>query len=105
MTFTDYKNFRQHLRVVHDKRFIPHEDLVLFERRPGSLRYVENLPQHFSNNWVTRPKQFNVPDHSLVVRNRRNPFRNQPTNMPSINIDGIFDAIGKSVSMGKNPFL
>lgn len=96
--------------MIHGKNFIANEDLVLFERRPGYIRFVENLPNNFPRNWISRVRSANVQNESMgvrrsnnemVARRNRNPFRNQSSGQMNFNIHEIFGAIGESVSMGK----
>lgn len=96
--------------MIHGKNFIANEDLVLFERRPGQIRFVENLPTNYPRNWNSRNRSDNVQNESagmrrsnneMVVRRNRNPFRNQSSSQMNFNIHEIFGAIGESVSMGK----
>lgn len=82
----------------------------MFERRPGQIRFVENLPSNFPRNWISRTRSNNVQNeptgmrrsnNKMVVRRNRNPFRNQSSGQMNFNIHEIFGAIGESVSMGK----
>lgn len=46
-SFVDYQELRCHLRVKHGRRELTYDDTLLYEKWPGSLKHVINLPENF----------------------------------------------------------